>query len=307
MVHEPKKNFYKKFLHEPFPVESSLQGQLHDHINAEIASASLLNIGDCIEWLTWTYFFRRLVMNPSYYQLDSTTPEGVQLYLSGLIDGVLKDLTDAGCVTMKNDFDLAPTTLGKISSYYYLDYRTVAMFKRELDKWPAPAEDASEDEALYADISTLTLLLCNAYEFSELPVRHNEEILNAELAEDLPWYTDNLDKECPHTKAYLLLQAHFFRVKLPITDYINDTKSVLDQAPRVLNAMIDIAADSGYLRICTALMAISKMILQVISSLISCIHSLPYFSHICSHPFLSIICVCACVLAFQNINPLDSI
>ena len=26
LVHEPKKNFYKKFLYEPFPVESSLPG-----------------------------------------------------------------------------------------------------------------------------------------------------------------------------------------------------------------------------------------------------------------------------------------
>lgn len=28
MVHEPKKSFYKKFLYEPFPVESSLQDQV---------------------------------------------------------------------------------------------------------------------------------------------------------------------------------------------------------------------------------------------------------------------------------------
>lgn len=41
MVAEPKKNFYKKFLHEPFPVESSLHKKIHDHINAEIASGTL--------------------------------------------------------------------------------------------------------------------------------------------------------------------------------------------------------------------------------------------------------------------------
>lgn len=28
MVHEPKKQFYKRFLYEPFPVESSLAGQV---------------------------------------------------------------------------------------------------------------------------------------------------------------------------------------------------------------------------------------------------------------------------------------
>jgi hypothetical protein len=28
MVHEPKKQFYKRFLYEPFPVESSLASQV---------------------------------------------------------------------------------------------------------------------------------------------------------------------------------------------------------------------------------------------------------------------------------------
>ena len=41
MVAEPRKNFYKKFLHEPFPVESSLHKQMHDHINAEISNGTL--------------------------------------------------------------------------------------------------------------------------------------------------------------------------------------------------------------------------------------------------------------------------
>ena len=36
--HEPKKSFYKKFLYEPFPVESSLPEQLADHFNAEVVA-----------------------------------------------------------------------------------------------------------------------------------------------------------------------------------------------------------------------------------------------------------------------------
>lgn len=37
-VQEALKDFYKKFLYEPFPVESRLPEFLHNHINAEIAS-----------------------------------------------------------------------------------------------------------------------------------------------------------------------------------------------------------------------------------------------------------------------------
>ena len=40
-MHEPKKTFYKKFLYEPFPVESCLHEQLHDHINAEVVAGTI--------------------------------------------------------------------------------------------------------------------------------------------------------------------------------------------------------------------------------------------------------------------------
>lgn len=53
--------FYLQFLYEPFPVESSLREQLHDHINAEIVSRTICHKEDAMHYLTWTYLFRRLV------------------------------------------------------------------------------------------------------------------------------------------------------------------------------------------------------------------------------------------------------
>jgi activating signal cointegrator complex subunit 3 len=41
LVHDVKKSFYKRFIYEPFPIESSLYKQLHDHINAEIVSGTI--------------------------------------------------------------------------------------------------------------------------------------------------------------------------------------------------------------------------------------------------------------------------
>ncbi|CAB1334134.1 unnamed protein product, partial [Coregonus sp. 'balchen'] len=64
LVHDIKKDFYKKFLYEPFPVESSLMGVLSDHLNAEIAAGTITSKQDAMDYITWTYFFRRLVMNP---------------------------------------------------------------------------------------------------------------------------------------------------------------------------------------------------------------------------------------------------
>jgi len=39
-----------------------------------------------------------------------------------------------------------------------------------------------------SDFPTLLRVLCEASEYSELPVRHNEEHVNAALAAQLPWY-----------------------------------------------------------------------------------------------------------------------
>jgi hypothetical protein len=47
--------------------------------------------------------------------------------------------------------------------------------------------------------------------------------------------------ESPHCKAFLLLQAHLFSLPLPITDYVTDLKSVLDQCIRILLCFLHIA------------------------------------------------------------------
>ena len=226
-----------------------------------------MNIADCVEYLTWTYYFRRLVMNPSYYELEDSTTEGVERHLTAMIEGVLEDLVKASCITMEDDFDVTSTPLGAITSQYYLCYRTVGLFKLRLCDWRlsltrpdfvgSSAYDASDGTAetdydndngdnsdknngrsrsngnksrsnggnshgisrnngsnsssnsnnrhktslsgtqslsLHLHSSGISLerllqLLCDAFEFAELPVRHNEEHLNADLADELPWNT----------------------------------------------------------------------------------------------------------------------
>ena len=58
--------------------------------------------------------------------------------------------------------------------------------------------------------------------------------MNAALAPRLPIPVPPQTMDSPHTKTHLLLQAHFSHSQLPIADYGTDTKSVLDQALRIL-------------------------------------------------------------------------
>jgi len=57
------------------------------------------------------------------------------------------------------------------------------------------------------------------------------------LAEKLPISVSSDSYDSPHTKTHLLLQAHFSSAPLPIADYVTDTKSVLDQALRILQVI----------------------------------------------------------------------
>lgn len=60
-----------------------------------------------------------------------------------------------------------------------------------------------------------------------------------------------------------VFQAHFERCTLPISDYVTDTRSVLDQAVRVINAMLDIAAGFGLLETTLGLLRLHQMLVQV--------------------------------------------
>lgn len=247
LVHEPKKSFYKKFLYEPFPVESSLREQLHEHINAEIVTGTICHKEDALHYLTWTYLFRRLMVNPAYYGLENAEVEMLNSYLSRLVQTTFEDLEDSGCIKMDEE-NVEPLVLGTIASQYYLSYMTVSMFGSNI------GPDTSLEMFLH--------ILSGASEYDELPVRHNEENYNEALSGRVRYMVDKNALDDPHVKANLLFQAHFSQLELPISDYVTDLKSVLDQSIRIIQAMIDICANSGWLSASVTCMHLMQMVMQ---------------------------------------------
>ncbi|XP_033120994.1 activating signal cointegrator 1 complex subunit 3-like isoform X2 [Anneissia japonica] len=249
LVHDIKKHYYKKFLYEPFPVESNLLDVLPEHLNAEIVAGTITSKQDAMDYITWTYFFRRLLMNPSFYQLDKTDHATINKYLSHLVERSLIDLELSYCVLVGEDNrSVEPQTLGCIASFYYLNHKTLRMFHDHI--------------VAECSIPELINILSNAHEFNELPVRHNEDGINSELSKKLPLEVKQHTFDDPHTKAHLLFQAHFCRLQLPSSDYNTDTKSVLDQAIRVLQAMLDVTADNGFLVTALSTINLIQMVLQ---------------------------------------------
>jgi len=51
-------------------------------------------------------------------------------------------------------------------------------------------------------------------------------------------------------------------VALPISDYVTDTRTVLDNSLRLLHALVDLAADAGWLATALAVMALVQSLMQ---------------------------------------------
>lgn len=205
---------FQKFLYTPFPVESCLRGRLCENLNAEIASGTVKSLVDCVGYLTWTFFARRVKANPSYYGADSSEDEDVERFLLDVAKDTLKLLNEERCITIigdkqEVDSEIRPSSLGVAASDYYLTYRTPKQMQFGLTqcaKMIMQDETSLSEEIVYssceshpflrptrldeASIAWLLYTISCTHEFDELPVRHNEEILNEELSKALKWGPD---------------------------------------------------------------------------------------------------------------------
>lgn len=82
MCYTPRRDYFIKFLQEPLPVESNLAENLHDALNAEIVVGTIETKQDAVDWMTWTFLYRRLAPNPNYYNLSGRSAQHINDFLS---------------------------------------------------------------------------------------------------------------------------------------------------------------------------------------------------------------------------------
>jgi pre-mRNA-splicing helicase BRR2 len=263
LCHTPRKEFYKKFLTEPIPVESHLDHYLTDHFNGEIASNTITNKQDAVDWITWTYLYRRLVKNPNYYNLQGVSGVHINDHLSELVENTIEELTKANCITVENEMDLKPLNLGIIAAHYYIKTSTVETFASALTQ--------------NTKIRGLIEVLASATEFESIPIRQGDNRILQEISNHLPeplvrdYYNET------QTKTLILLQAHFSR--LPITsDLAYDQAKILEKSARLIQAMVDVISSNSWLRPALYTMTLSQMITQAMWDKDSPLLQLPYFN-----------------------------
>ncbi|KAK5965871.1 U5 small nuclear ribonucleoprotein helicase [Trichostrongylus colubriformis] len=261
MCQSSKKDFFKKFLYEPLPVESHLDHCLHDHFNAEIVTKTIENKQDAIDYLTWTFLYRRMTQNPNYYNLQEISHRHLSDALSELVEMTLKDLENSKCIAIKDDMDTLPLNLGMIAAYYYISYTTIELFSMSLQA--------------KTKLRALIEIIANASEFASIPMRHREDVVMKQLAARLPGQLKNQKFSDPHVKVNLLIHAHLSRIQLS-AELSKDTDMVVLKAIRLVQACVDVLSSNGWLSPAIHAMELSQMLTQAMYSNESYLKQLPH-------------------------------
>ncbi|MCJ1226445.1 DEIH-box ATPase [Toensbergia leucococca] len=263
MVPAVKRDYYKKFLNEALPIESQLQVYLHDAFVSEISTKIIASTQDAVDWATYTYFYRRLLANPSYYGLTDTSHEGLSTHLSELVENTLKDLAEAKIIELDEEDDtITPLNAAMIAAYYNISFITMQTFLLSLTG--------------RTKLKGILEIVTSATEFESIQIRRHEDSILRRIYDRVPVKMAQHAYESPHFKAFILLQAHFSRMQLP-ADLAKDQEIILSKVLNLLSGCVDVLSSDGHINAMSA-MEMSQMVVQAMWDRDSPLKQIPHFS-----------------------------
>ena len=263
MVPAVKRDYYKKFLNEALPIESHLHVYLHDAFVSEISTKMIGSTQDAVDWATYTYFYRRLLANPSYYGLVDTSHEGLSTYLSELVETTLKELSEAKLIELDEEDDsVTPLNAAMIAAYYNISFITMQTYLLSLTG--------------RTKLKGILEIVTSATEFESIQIRRHEDNILQRVYDRVPVRMAQPSFESPHFKAFVLLQAHFSRMQLPV-DLAKDQQIILSKVLNLLSGCVDVLSSEGHLNAMSA-MEMSQMVVQAMWDRDSPLKQIPHFT-----------------------------
>nr|PVC53469.1 U5 small nuclear ribonucleoprotein-specific helicase [Theileria orientalis] len=256
LLENNKKEEVKRMLYDSVVVESNLELCIEDALNNEIVQGLIKTPQDAIDWLTWTFYYRRLTKNPNYYSLLATTPQHLSEHLSELIENAVYNLQNMGLIAASADGrdeeieEIVPVNLGYIASFYSIRSATVELFAKNV------REGIGRDQMLQ--------ILANAQELSALQRRPNERI-----------YKQYLSGLSLQQKILLLIKCHMDRSMLSSELFV-DLHFILKNIANLLYALVDVISSQGYLKPALLAMELMQRIVQALTFTDSPLLQLPH-------------------------------
>jgi pre-mRNA-splicing helicase BRR2 len=149
-----------------------------------------------------------------------------------------------------------------IAAYYNISYITMQTFLESL--------------ARGRKLKDILEIVTAATEFESIQIRRHEAGLLRQIYHNVPVKMKEPDYESCHFKAFILLQAHFSRMNLPI-DLAKDQEVIVSKIMSLLSAIVDILSSEGHLAATNA-MDMSQMVVQAMWDRDSPLKQIPHFT-----------------------------
>lgn len=271
LTNQKMKDYYKKFLSEGLPIESFMFFHLYDALISEINTSVIQTKQDCVDWIAYTFFYRRIHANPSFYGLKDISAYGISAYLTELVENTLHGLQECDFIELHPTEDgtaedaeeiITPLSACAISSHHNTSFFTMHTLINSL--------------SANSTLKDILQILSRASEFEVLPLRPEDESTLLKLYNQMPIKILSNNERGPVShKILLLLQAYFSRAALPI-ELQWDTQTILQSAVPLVNSVIDILSSDGCLNATTG-MDISQMLIQGVWDTDNPLKQIPFF------------------------------
>ena len=262
LCHSSKKNHWKTCITESLPLESSLDHFLEDHYNSEIVAKTVNSMQDAVDWLTWTYMYRRLTQNPNFYNLQGTSGAHINDHLSEIVESTFDNLEKMKFIET-DEYEVHSTNLALITSHYNIRCASSDMFSNSLQPG--------------CKIRSILEIIVASSELESFPIRPSEEKILKEINGCLPDPYEKNYFNIPSHKCLVLISAHFSRLSLT-PELTSDTLALIRKLPVLVSAIADISANHGWLWPAIYSITLLQMITQALWEKDSPLLQLPHFT-----------------------------
>ncbi|KAH0612070.1 uncharacterized protein H6S33_010122 [Morchella sextelata] len=231
MTKRENKMKYEKMVSGTEPLESCLNGNLVEHMNAEVGLGTITNVESAKTWLRSTFLYVRLKRNPTHYKFDQHGgSEDADRDLEEICEKNIDLLHQAGLL-LKHEARLKCSELGDAMARYYIKFVTMQTIL-ELEK--------------KAGLPEVLLILSQAQEFRDIRFRSGEKGLFKELNK-LVKYPLNGELTNASHKAYILIQFEIGMMEFPVeanfqkfkATLMQDKSLIFQHCHRVMRCIID--------------------------------------------------------------------
>lgn len=244
-----KLNHYLSLLTNQFPIESNFVQYLADNLNAEITLGTISNVEEAIVWLSYTYLYVRMRLNPQVYGMnygDVQEDPTLEKRRKELIHTSAMALDKAKMIRYNiRTGDLNVTDLGRTASHFYIKYDTVEIFNEILHPIMNEAE--------------IMNMMANATEFQQLKVRDDELDELDDLSHEYCHLTIKGGSENIHGKVNILMQTYLSRGFVKSFSLMSDLSYITQNAVRIARALFTIVIRQNNPILAGRLLTISKM------------------------------------------------